>query len=563
MFCDQCGNHVEDGSAFCENCGSPVQPQNTENAESSFPEPVFGENEVGFTTPPNKEPFMKKVLQFIKAKKAILISAVAVILVVTLSVSVYPYAENAFMKLVKSPDGYFQYVIDNNTEGLAETAATTINTFRESLVDELGGEAEIKLELEEAFYDAIDDISGEDVSEYIDWLQSASINCEVSMEDDMMSAEYGVELNGEDVGSYNIVGDMANYEFYVGIPDYNPDYLYFDMGSIINSDELEEAMEQFELIAQSLPDESALEDMFVRYITCIAESVEGVEETSDTLTVDGVSQDATKLSVDITGDLIVNAATSVLEEAKQDEDLQEMIDGIEELTGIEYSDFQDGIDEALDALDDLEIDEIDEAEITLEMYVNGRGEIIGITVGSEEGEFVYGVAEDGGNFGFEMSFSADGKSVSLEGSGEVSGSEYSGDFELDVFGFTVFECTTVDFDTDDFKEGVLNGRFELTIPNVPQLNDFKFIIDSDSTSTEDIDIAYIVEYEDEQIASLTCTADTGGASSISVPDNYIEAEDPDDMEEWAEGFDVGAFCDALREANVPDEFIDELEDNLG
>lgn len=562
MFCDKCGNHIEDGSAFCENCGSPVQQQSAENADSLFPEPAFGGNEVGFTTPPNKESFIQKVLKFFVAKKAIFISAIAIILVVTLSVAFYPYAENAFMKLVKSPEGYFQYVVDNNTQVLAKTTASTINTFREGIIDESGGEASMTLELEDAFYDAVDDLTGENVSEYIDWLKSASVNCEVSMQDDLVSAEYGVELNGTELGSYSLVGDTANSEMYVGIPDYNPDYLYMDLGEIMHSDELEEAMGQLELVAQSLPDDSDLEDMFTRYITCIAENVEGVEETSDTLTVDGISQDATKLSVDITGDLVVNAAQSVIEEAMQDEDLQQIIEGSEDITDLSYDDFQEELENALEELEDVDLDDVDDAEITLELYVNSRGEIIGITVSFENGEFIYAVAEDGGRFGFEMSLSVDGGSVSLEGSGDVSGSEYSGEFELDVMGFTALELTTVDFDAEAFKEGVLNGRLEFKAPSIPKLSDFVFIIDSNSSSTENIDISFILMYEDDQIASITCTAESGGASSISVPNNYIEVEDPDDLEDWVDGFDTDAFIDKLLEAGVPDDFVEELEDSL-
>lgn len=562
MFCEQCGTQIGEGSAFCENCGAKVQQQPTENAETAQSQTTFTEPENGFVPPTPQEPFSKKLLNFIIAKKALLISAIVVILVITLSVSMLPYAKNSFMKIVKSPEGYFQYVVDNNTADFAENTASTIGRLKDGFLDEAGAKAALSLEVEDEFYDVLDDFTGEDLGEYLNWLKSASLNLEGGMEDDKFSAEYSVELNGEDIGTIDLVADIAKCEYYTGVPDYNKDYVYMDMSSEMDPDDLEEAMKQFELLAEALPDDGDLEDMFSRYISCIAKSVDDVKQSSDTLTVDGISQKATKLSVDITGDIIVNAAKNVVEEAMKDKDLKEFIEDIEVLSDLSYSNFKDALETALDELNDVDLEEVDDAKITLELYVNGKGEIIGIVVSTDEGEFVYAVAKKGGKFGFELSLSADGGSVALEGNGKVSDSKYSGDFKVKALGFTAFEFTTVNFDADSFSEGILNGKIAFEIPAVPQLRDFNFIIDCKSSSTEKAEISIIVEHDEEKIATLSCKVNSTGAPRISMPGDYVDANDYDAMEKWVENFDIDELCDALRDADVPDEFVDAIESNL-
>ena len=39
MFCKNCGTQLQDGAAFCPNCGAPVASEGTQNAETQQPQP--------------------------------------------------------------------------------------------------------------------------------------------------------------------------------------------------------------------------------------------------------------------------------------------------------------------------------------------------------------------------------------------------------------------------------------------------------------------------------------------------------------------------------------------
>lgn len=44
MFCKNCGTQLQDGAAFCPNCGAPVASEGTQNAETSAPAPARPQN---------------------------------------------------------------------------------------------------------------------------------------------------------------------------------------------------------------------------------------------------------------------------------------------------------------------------------------------------------------------------------------------------------------------------------------------------------------------------------------------------------------------------------------
>lgn len=39
MFCKNCGTQLQDGAAFCPNCGAPVASEGTQNAETQQAQP--------------------------------------------------------------------------------------------------------------------------------------------------------------------------------------------------------------------------------------------------------------------------------------------------------------------------------------------------------------------------------------------------------------------------------------------------------------------------------------------------------------------------------------------
>ncbi len=630
MICGKCGRTLEKDERFCAECGTPVPTAEAEEAlntvetdnpaaevpsmeEVSVPDaeegssvsetPVVEEessvsNPVVFCgscgaemsadavvcpmcgeqhgeLPGKKLPDFKKFF-----KKSTIIAVAAVLVVVIAGWSIYPYAKNAMMKLFLSPEKYFSHVVSDNADEIAETVASSFATSKDYITSGVGAEAGVTVKVGKGLENLLSDLDVYDAMEYIDWFESASISIATNNKDNVTGVNLGAKLNGVDFGDADMIVDMNESATYFGLPDYASEYIGGDMDTnagmaymALSSDEATEMIQQ---IMEVLPNERLTKKLILNYVKAVAQSAHTVDEGSETITANGVSQKVTRLALDVDGALVKNVAINVMTELRDDDELREIVDEIAAITDADADELWDELDYAIDEFEDLDEEDFYMPDISFELYVNAKGEIVGFAVDADGAVVEAYTAEKGSKFGSIISFKSGYINGALEGGGKISGDKRSGEFVLEAMGVEVANITINKLDSKKLKEGIFNGA--ITVKCSEEVSDMlayemgagseaaellansAITVKSATKSAEDLDYTVSVAYQEEDCVELSMKAKTKNPKKVKVPSDYADMNDYEEMQTWAESFDFDKLIDKLYDAKVPDEIVEQVED---
>ncbi len=603
MFCGKCGHEIKDGEKFCMVCGTKTEeiaqmgfqkaPSLTdEPSASAKPDVTSAETapeapaaiSIGGTP---DAPVAKKTnagFALMRMGKKGLIAAIAGVLVVAIAITAVasPMVRNAFVKTVLSPEKYLQHVVKHEMEDVSSDVAKYIALFSESYDMEQAVGGNIEVTLGDGFESFIQAATGEDISEYTNWLNQMAIGYDVVMEQDKSAVDLDLHVNGADVISSQIVADMENNQLYLSVPELNAQPIGFsgaDAGmqsyGVSNN-----AMDLITEVASVVPDEKVMKKMLNRYIACVIEQVDDVDEDSASFKIDGLTQKCTQLSVDLDEKLAVSIAKAVLKEAKDDKEIKAIIDDLEDIDELGInglsSQFDNAIDQALDGLPDAKPS--GETIMTANIWVNNKGEIIGIGMEDEYNEAYLITAEKGKKYAVCAEYIRNGSSVmSIEGSGTVKGGKRSGDFYAKYGDMKLVKLTLKDVNTKLMEDGVFNGT--LTIAPADGINgmlslagqdeiaslisNLKLVVKGSSESTEDTDNTLQLYQGDTLCASLRLTGKLKDDASVSVPDSYVDATNDEAITAWAKNIDRTTLVQKLKNAGVPSQWTSLLEMAMG
>lgn len=610
MNCKNCGTEISEGAKFCENCGTEYIAEETatnevteaaqeETAateavqeEATAAEPVQGEEQEEVEKTPsvcqNCGAPVEEDLQFCtncgvklsgeqeNAKNAFLSILkkvnipviVAIILVISLVAYAAPVIKNSVVKTFTSSESYFKYVVNNSFDDFAEDVADLYEVVKESATENVGAKGEVKLTKGDGLDDLLEDLGAEIDPEYIDWFDSVKIDYSASSYENRASADMGIKLNGEKIVSLDMVADMEEMGMYMAFPELNSTYIYTDMDPY---DYNSTAMQEMKKVLKILPKENVAEDLLCRYMKCLVDGVNKVEEEKETIQAGDVSQKVTALTVTIDGDTAIESARNVLKELKKDKDIKKIIKDLSKLddSAIDYESFVESIDSALKELEDMDGESILYEEIEFTLYADGEGKIVGIDFDYEDVQLKAYTAEKGNKFGTYLRVRASDGSVTFEGSGKMSGDKVSGDFSLKVMGVDILDISLKNLDIEKLKDGVVNGKITLKldedIENIAPfdyadvISELSLVIDGNSKSVENIDDDIILEYDGKECARITAQMKDAGAKKAKLPKNFVNSDDYEKMEEWSEKADMDKLIKALKKAGVPEEFTEGIE----
>lgn len=616
MFCVNCGKKLEDSDRFCTSCGWPVeqeesgavaetvqppveegnreetsvsetvvQPPAVENTQMTPQGGYYQAPGQAYGTPYNYggmpqgsapgmdfgEPVKKK-----KGWKKALLIGIPVLLLVVLIGGISVLGANFFKRTFSSPEGYFAYVMEKALREDAETAANIYNNlFKErwNITDKsLSGE--ITVNLGEEGREFLEDM---DILDDAGWLEEVTLETNASMKDKIVSANLALKLGKDEVLSGNAVIDANSETAYVQIPSLSDTYIGAEyeeiMGEISYYLDDMDIFEYWDTLYECCPDKKTVEKLLYKY-SCLAIScIDDVEKSKDTVEAGDISQKCTALKATINNQTLQNMLETVLKEMREDEELKKILKDLSSVGGMEdlYDDYRDAMDEILDEVDNIDLDE----KIILEVYVNGRGELIGFKLKYDETELLCVRPEDGKKFGCEMSFETYGEGFRLEGTGKKSGDKSSGDFELKIdsyYGTQRIGFRLEDVDTKAAKEGNIKGTFILPLKELDgiygldsrMLRKYEMVLAMDiGESKQKMELSLM--NDQEKVAALLCDFTTGPGKKAGIPSSrdVIMVEDEDDLEDWMDTVDVDRFIDSLEKTKLPSDIVDEIEDVLG
>ena len=522
MKCKNCNREVEDNIKFCPYCGTnlvevPSGVDNTQNQEQNENQPVYGyeqnqgqnveqsvygyeqnqgqnveqpvygyeQNQGQNVEQPvygyeqnqqqNAEqsvPYWERKPEK-KNKRKFVIPGVILALVLVVGCVAFAMKDtlkNVYQKQFASDLEYYRYVEEENRDKSVEKICDKYVQYLNQ--NESGGTKQFSIKVE--FSDALKSTIAETGIDVSKW-DSATFNMSTAFNKTIYDMVYALQINDTDLLQIKVYSDLANAQMYMQIPEFSEAYL--DSSYIYDSytEEDKEALISMEEYKDWLPDEKALKKSFDTYSNIIFEGMDNAEKSSATLTAGGISQECTKISVSCDGEGLKAVVKKLMETAKEDEAINQLLEKVDEVGGTSTSvaDYEESIEEGLKELEEMKPEDI-EGSIAMDVYVDGEGDIIGrvITVESKEENITFSFckAVANGKIGLEYKTTVDGfDTLCFEGSGDLKKDAVTGDFT-----FTMAEegenSITVDVSAKDYKateDGEVSGTLTFSTDQLP------------------------------------------------------------------------------------------------
>lgn len=436
-----------------------------------------------------------------------------------------------------------------------------------------GGKVDMTLTVGDTILDLLEEGMGEGAD--LSFLEKISLTVDTGMSGEATKIAMGIGLNSQTIVTVNMLMNMAENVMYMGIPELNETWIEFDLSQMMDpsSASMQEATAMIEQLMAVLPDGETIMNLLSRYVDIALAELTNVEQSTETLTVGGITQDCTALTLKIYETDAINMIKAVLTEAKDDSELKGILEDLAEVSGklsgqeVDgeqfYGQFQEGIEGLLQQMDE----ELANAESTdylqLVTYVDSKYNIAGIDFFALNGNNTlscYNLIE-GDKFAFEASFpdpffGADESKI--VGSGKVSNGKTTGTYTwmLEEYEFLVIEVKDLDEEsgtvtlrpTEDMMDelGIALPFVELGLQI--KLSQEKLELNILSASTLLLGISVRVSESD--------------GPSFGTPADTVDAMDSTQMQQWAENLDLDKLLDKLEAAGIPGELIDAISNSM-
>ena len=453
------------------------------------------------------------------------------------------------------------------------------------------GNAEIKLSLDDGGKAILGMLTPVDIS----WLEDASMDTKVNLNEGTMIETMDVKVNGTKICTIEYYFDTENSEVYMRIPELNEGYIKMNMEQMTQEAESEmkeegmdssfsvsmdmaDAMNSYFSTLDNLPEADVLTSILTRYSDIIFDNVaDGENPGTQSAAAGDVSQELTVLEGHVTQAEAQPMFQQILDTAKTDEELKGVIEGwTEAMNDPEYS-----YDTFLQAIEDLEkdldgeIDESDTSGFVLRAWVDDNGDVVGREVLADDGEqeeslFSYLCTTDGDQRGFSFTLGSDADSVGLYGSGTLSGDVLSGTYTFTSGGQDAAVIEVADYDTKAVENGIWKGIY--TISGAPiededgnsydPFGGMQLIFTTDGKDENNMEWNLTLAANGVSIGALSITGGNEGedleaVDFASLTDVYDFTTDAD-VEKFGEDVNMDAITANLTSAGMPDGWLESV-----
>lgn len=482
------------------------------------------------------------------------------------------------------------------TDGIPETWDTYLENYKKSAA---GSKSNMTLKVEDtgrALIGAL--MGGTDVS----WLQSISLDSNISIKDGVEAIVSSVLLNDNKLCDFNVYMDLANMMEYIQIPELSDSYMKAPVSS--DSEENSEEAQQFlntymttlSDLTSVLPDSKTLSTLLDRYGNIIIDSFEEGSSVEESVSVDGISEECTAYGGIISEKSAYTIVEKVLTTAKDDEEIKALFDQWSDDASNEENQYKDFQNLITDALDDMNRDDEGSTEneaFSSKVWVNGDGKIVGRQFGITDGTdttpvFTWKAPSEGEDSALLLELAADDSSFTFTGSGKTADGLLNGDYILAVNGTETVDINVENLETKPAKAGYYNGTFNISFPAAETDSSDSEAGESteDDTDTSATDmlagfgaVIKLTSDADADTSTLDLTVTTSGAAlatlsitgsygeGVEIPDfasldKTYDATDDEAMTEYLTEINGDTFLANVKAAGVPDELATQLEDVL-
>lgn len=369
-------------------------------------------------------------------------------------------------------DGTYQ---DTEKKALETFAGGIVESWDKSLEEmsasENTGKAKMTLKLEEAgrsflgFFVPID----------ISWLDTVSMDMDVSIIEGVEAVSAGILLNDAPLATMNMLMDLAGSVEYVQIPELTESWVKAALiaegenGSEASIEAMEAFYSSIADLASVVPEGETVKTLLERYGNLVIDHMEEGPSIEETVSVEGIGEDCTVYEGQMYEKNATELVKDILTTAKDDAELKTVIENAASISpdsGDLYGKFQKA---AENALADFEAESSDEdtsdtGYISSKIWVNGEGRIVGRELGFCEGVdsqplLTWKSPSDGDSSAFLLELMTDQNAVTITGSGETKDGMLNGTYNLAIDHVSAVDIQVTDYDVESAKTGYPNGSF--------------------------------------------------------------------------------------------------------
>lgn len=547
MFCVNCGMELKEEDSFCTECGWPVGKEKTDETSGAGG----------------------------SRKKLLILIPVLVLAVGIIALS----GTDFFRRTFYSPEKYFQYTMEKYVREESQVLADWYGRlFRENNnISDRSVSAELTVRFGDEGIELLESAAAFGGLEYLhdmEWLKQVSVATEFSVKDEIISGNLALKLGEDELLSANSIADMENEKAYLQIPALSDKYAGVELDEYL--EELSYYIEDgdiigyFETLYACYPEKEEVERLLYKYCTLALSGIDDVEKNRETLHAGEVDQKCTALRTVIKSETLRDISKTVLEEMKNDQELIRIMKNLSGLkgNGYLYDAYIDLLDETLDDVDNIGLYD----DIVLTIYVDNKGNIIGMQAKTGDDRFYCAGLQKGKNVGYEVVCDVNGGGFLLEGKGEESGDLINADFVLEIdsyYGSEEVEFRVENFDKKALRQGNASGTVIFALEEMENILgiDGRILRGYVLTVTLDIDeqsrnadIRLMNDGEEVVSVGWNIKADDGKEVSIPEKSEVIMLEDEGDVSDWLDSVDTDRLIDHLKETALPRDIIYELED---
>ncbi len=490
-----------------------------------------------------------------------------------------------------SDEEYLQAMAQKELDGVANLLATGVGAYANmagASIGNYGATAELKLMLGDLIIDMIENtmLQSTDMTMDFSFLSNIGLGMEIDSTADMKQLSVALGLSDTEIVKLLLL--MNDESVWLGAPDLSQEFLkvnFADLGVAVNT----ATPAWMEGMMTAIPSEEKLAEILQRYVALALNEIDKVERSAETLTLDGLSQDVTKLSAKIYEEDALDAVKAILTAAKTDADIKKIVedfgkfynDMMEEAyadPNIDmvwedvdaYAEFTKAIDEALQ---DLPTEPEDtENPIALNLYVDAKYNVVGfdLTLPEEETPIMTTRTVTDGD-AFKTSIEVAGGQLKITGSGTTKDGIVTGTYAITAEDMPFVNVELKDFDATD--KDALSGTITLKPtedaitaifggPSPLPIKDIALEIKLDTTKDKaNYEIKLIGD--GSMVLGLALKAATKAPAALQAPTNTVDPTDNEALAVWVSGINFDGVLDNLTEAGVPEILVTALEGMLG
>ena len=536
------------------------------------PEPVAAPAPAFSVSAPASEKPKKK--KGIGGKIALAVIAVLLVVAIVLAVVNWDGIVRTVKRATMEPTDYAVEVEKKSAAKVAKNLATAYDTALQTTdISDISTQTQATIQVSDSVTAILEEILGQEgIDLALNWIDDISLDADANMKDGKMSADIGVKLNGSHLLTLSAAWDLETQIMWIGIPELSNAYLEMDMEEVLGEDlsdfypTMLQAQELYSQMVEALPTGAELEDMINRYIGIILDQMKDVEKTEETVEVDGLEQKLLVMTAEFSANDILDAATALLEEARDDEQVKDLLVGFAEIAGEDAASIEEyyteGLDEMIASIDDAREDAPKGKFLTLETYLDSKDNIVGRTVTvSTEGQKVkvsYITVTEGDKFAFEADVA---DTATVTGSGTIKDGKSTGEYVLEMMGVEYLTLKTENFYTTDsgafsgtfalYPESALLDEMDLDSSILQMIGSNVGIQVSLDTTIETPSASFGILAGSTELISIDVSSKTGKAGSIALPEVTVDVNDDAAGYAWLEDLDLDTVLKNLERPASP------------